>query len=538
MTVHHHGGPWLCLAMLALLLCSSCHNTRKTAVEHEPAKQRAKLETCGNGSVDPGELCDRSSEVRHACPSGWGACYVCDEWCSGYALESFTYSVGYIERRPEQYNDSCCSVLSRPEMRGACTLVDEEYPRRHEKTLWTRHVDDKGRTTRFTRDLQSDGKIDHQVRYRYLDDNVVVIETDEGADGTVERSRREVRDKEGNIVYKTWAGEDGHFNGWSRDRYDTAGHKVLEETDRDGDGQVDERNRSTYDTSGNETLSEVDRDGDGKVDERDRYVYDTAGRMVLWHRERDGDADFERRYKYDDAGNKVLEEDIEGGALERRSHWAYDSAGNEILKEEDEDGDGTVDSRTTSMYDASGRKVLKEWDRDGDGHVDRRTRMTYDAAGNLILREEEKDTDDDGNVDSRSSSRSEYDAKGNRVLSESDYDADGKIDSRDRWAYDANSNKILEESDRDADGVVDSRRRWHFNSAGRLVMKKKPEYSDGKRVIARYRYDKHGQMTLDEHDDPYRKWYRRTYDYSCLEHLHGKAPKATFKLKKDFPNEY
>lgn len=263
---------------------------------------------------------------------------------------------------------------------------------------------------------------------RGLDTGYVYL-FDGNADGTIDawqshRLRYDQRAQLVESVFEEETNEDPHRTVVIRYAYDHRGRIVerLAEQDDDGDGVMDlrRRTRTTYDGRSTNWVEEYDGDGDGTADRiyTGRKAYDARGeiieRVVDYDGDADGTADSREAYFYTRNNRGDLTESVNergwiGGELVYREteRTRYDSSGNviETVTETDEDGDGILDSVTTSRRTVDDRshpiETVFESDADADGTPDRiRTvRETWDSRGNPTSRVEEVDHDADGTVD-------------------------------------------------------------------------------------------------------------------------------------------
>lgn len=213
------------------------------------------------------------------------------------------------------------------------------------------------------------------------------------------------------------------------------------------------------------------------------------------------------------------------GSVDDRTTYSYDARGNVTLVETDIGTDGTVDFRNRYTYNANNQTLSDTIDGLAATVTPNRTSWRYDANGYAVLREE--DTNLDGVIDSRVSSvstvygypiRYEYDTSadgiidrrevltrdvnGHQLLGEVDNNADDIVDARYISTYDANGHWTLREVDDNADGIVDERLTAAYDADGNQIAITIDTDADGNIDSSFiYVYDAHGNRTLFKHID-------------------------------------
>ncbi|MEZ4463859.1 MAG: RHS repeat domain-containing protein [bacterium] len=166
------------------------------------------------------------------------------------------------------------------------------------------------------------------------------------------------------------------------------------------------------DAAGRPTRLGLDVNGDGVDDFVKTWTREDATETLAIDEDGDGQADHRVVSALGADGLPVVEESFDGEKLARRV--TYDRAADHLFEDQDDEGDGTVDLRSTLFFNARGNRVLKYDDRKADGRPEWRKRYIYDEATGLRAFDE-KDENADGQIDERWEYR--YDAAG-RVIEE------------------------------------------------------------------------------------------------------------------------
>ena len=549
-----------CAAVLAISAsfssgCRGGAGTSRTAATELITLSVAEQAACGNGVVDPGEVCDHAVEYEDACPDVWGMCLFCDKTCKGYVLWGPAH--GRIDERR----------VGRIEALLGTSAVPPTHPSRTLEPLAS-----------VTFDRNGDGKNDYSERREYDDHGrPTLFRLDWDSENSPDFVASWTYDSSGNETSYEWDGHrnDGGANGQpdyrGRWKYDVNGNKTLAEQDGDredggADGKIDYRERWKYDRNGNKTLYELDGDlnpggrnqthgpFDKKVDHRERWKWDSENRKTFYELDFDADGSFDERewWQYNASGNTVdhrkAVSNYEGGYHRYHEAWEYNDAGQKVVEKSFEE-DGTTSRCERYTYDADGRMTLRQhclnpneepayserwvYDTNGnmtlnsferhDGVSENATRWTYDSKNNKTL----EGTYREGALIRRT--RWKYDSSGRKLLEEFDIPVDGKWDGRIRWGYDKHGNKILEEHDKDADGVWVKRERWKFDARGNQTFYEMDDFESkshgGPQRRSVYReyaaYDKANRKTLTAYDGRRHKgggdgvidyWERKAFD--------------------------
>lgn len=185
------------------------------------------------------------------------------------------------------------------------------------------------------------------------------------------------------------------------------------------------------------------------------------------------------------------------GSVDDRTTYSYDARGNITLVETDIGTDGTVDFRNRYTYNANNQTLSDTIDGLAATVTPRRTFWRYDANGYTVLRED--DANLDGVIDSRTSSVSTV--YGYPIRYEYDTDANGIIDRREVLTLDVNGHWILVEVDNNADDIVDARYTATYDANGHLTLNEGDDNADG--IVdqrSTFAYDANGNRIVSSHD--------------------------------------
>ena len=352
---------------MCFVVAASCSPATRPVVQSPSSAElqaSTLLPTCGNGALDEGELCDLSAEKNHACPDGWGVCYVCNPACNGYALAQQAPRGLLFD--PHETRFGRLSKLQ------ACEQTAESRP----DSYWApqnrrRQIDELGRIVLYERDDDGDGQLSCKVQYAYNARGDMVL------NGTGKSTR---------IRYE----------------YDASGEIRLREVDEGADGTIDWLTRTLYHPHGRTVLLEED----GSVTEK--RFYDIAGRLrQLDHTNPQLRG---RRWGWTYDGDRLVSSTRTGmfSSAHAENEWQYYSPTGFAVGLEDRDGDGTADAIWQETRDQYGRLVTRTLDHQVDGRIDTTDEYRYDAGANWtehrdinrgeVTRIERRTFDDAGNV--------------------------------------------------------------------------------------------------------------------------------------------
>ncbi|MEM9194035.1 MAG: hypothetical protein AAGF12_32975 [Myxococcota bacterium] len=162
--------------LLVLIGCGASPRVEPTEPTAEPLQTTAEPPEpiCGNGIVEPGELCDFNVRYLRGCPEGWGLCWGCDygcnrvpypqrpysligtagaessPWCSNVGVQE-TEQIAYDDRGyrvAETYNGITLSVVRRDEVDPEYEGVQEVYRDGH-LVAWHRRDETGVRSLRY-----------------------------------------------------------------------------------------------------------------------------------------------------------------------------------------------------------------------------------------------------------------------------------------------------------------------------------------------------------------------------------------------------
>jgi hypothetical protein len=183
---------------------------------------------------------------------------------------------------------------------------------------------------------------------------MLTAEEDEGLDGEIDWSRVFTRDAEGRLIvqdeyypvprdYDYDGVPDGPSRVQGRYTYDEQGCLILSETDDEADGTVESYVTYECDENGNHVLQES-YGAPGQMTGRKKWTYDEDGNMLTEQVER-GDGSLRRTtvYTYDAEGNLSTEEEISpDGVTDHRIEYSYDEFGNILAEKTYAGADGVL----------------------------------------------------------------------------------------------------------------------------------------------------------------------------------------------------
>ncbi len=282
---------------------------------------------------------------------------------------------------------------------------------------------------------------------------VTRVETDEGADNTIDSIRESRYDERAQLVFSSRDTDaNGEPDSTSSFEYDENGHQVRSESDDDGNGSPDSITQSQFNEDGDRIRVERDRDGDGDADSVSTTTYDDIGRRLRDETDQNNSGSPNRIVIYwydDDARQDGSREDEDGdGIIDRSTTNFFDESGNRIRREVDLGDDGTVNSRDIFEYDARGNVTRTERDRDGDGEIDDISVSEYNEMCRVTYREEQ-----DGNGMIERTTTTVYDDAGRELSRTTDSDGNGMPDRIDTSEYDDSGNLLSRADDDNADGT-------------------------------------------------------------------------------------
>ena len=299
---------------------------------------------------------------------------------------------------------------------------------------------------------------------------------DDDADGSWDRAYLTLyAPDELTSTYETDTGFDATIDARTVVTYDALGYLRRLDTDDDADNVVDQVLVQGRNASGYETLTT--RYTSGVKTSEAIYTLDGLGLEIVDERDDDGDGTVDSRTTLtrDAEGRRLTRaSDLNAdGTAESLSSYTYDAQGREIRWETDDDVDGSLDFVTTTSYDDQDRVVEQTFDNEGDGTVDQVIRTTYNDVSRTSTTL--NDSDDDGTPDQIT--HRTRDALGRLILLTSDFDGDGTIDRRETWTYTPLGE--LHERDTNADGTIDERTTTTTDADGNPLRRETDSNADG-----------------------------------------------------------
>lgn len=237
--------------------------------------------------------------------------------------------------------------------------------------------------------------------------STLTIATDTGADGTIDRVQRSTFDGASHrILLEEDRDGDGAFEiVQAFAHYTDAKNRVVRvETDDGADGTVDSVEVRVFGDNDRVQRVEHDEDADGTPDKVEHHAWNADGRKTSWTVDEgnDGTPDMVQKWDFGPDGRshaRSLERYVDG-ALSRTT--LYDNVyvdGKLQGTKVDLQGDGTSVNQIDRTYDDQGRIASTRSDIGGDGTVDSATRYLYDESGRLSVLE--IDNGADGKADTR-----------------------------------------------------------------------------------------------------------------------------------------
>ena len=150
----------------------------------------------------------------------------------------------------------------------------------------------------------ADGTVDWRDVYTYdAAGDVLTEEDDRGADGDTDLRYTYTYNEYGEELTEDLWVEWTEANARWTSIYDCSGNLLVYESDQGADGVVEERTTQTFDDSGNLLTSELDSGADGVPESRASYSYDSHGNVLTYESDSDGNVadgspDFRVTYTY------------------------------------------------------------------------------------------------------------------------------------------------------------------------------------------------------------------------------------------------
>ena len=293
---------------------------------------------------------------------------------------------------------------------------------------------DKRGTIEKRVDSDRDGVADTTQKTVYDDNGELleeVTETDTNLDGVI-ASRRTIRYKDGLVV----------------EELETKTERGISKTD---EAITIVTKRTIYNEDGNLTMirdTEVDKDGDGKVDSKCRTTSTMDNRFSNTTEETDLDGDniFEKRstsyFSMTDINapkSRIDETDTDSnGIIDER--WVMEDVDSQrkVIHESDLDQNGVPDRRiitTTNHKEDGTAEEVKEDDFDGNGQINSKTTTIY-KGGKALKRVKEAHINNDGIKDiSTEIFRYGEDGIEETIIKDIDFNGDGTVQQRITTTY-------------------------------------------------------------------------------------------------------
>ncbi len=214
----------------------------------------------------------------------------------------------------------------------------------------------------------------------------------------------ELVEDDGETVYTRRYDAEGHLlefistHGTITYTYDSAGNLILQETDEGNDGTIDSRYELTYDSDGHLLTRSYDQDGDGEDYYRSEWVWQGGlnTEMSSWFVPEERLLSQEL-YRYDAAENRIeVQSDYDGdGVVDVIDTSTYDEWGREVSRESDDGGDGSVERSFTRIYGGTTAEAFYDHVLESSeaGVVTSRSTNDFLADGQLSLLEDDSDLD-------------------------------------------------------------------------------------------------------------------------------------------------
>lgn len=268
---------------------------------------------CGpGGSCTPAPSVPQTGTASPAVQSGPEEA-LSDAKHPGPCLEESFDGSGTLSSRATYHYDSAGRLL-REEHDGGGGAAGA--PDGHPDFVTDYVYDAAGLLLRKSLDVGGNGSVNKVASYTYDDQGRQAREEIDWLggfpDGTVDMTTRTEYDAQGRKVRELRGGAEPGMIQVTVFGYDAAGHLVLEETDEGADDSVEGRVRHELDAQGRAVTKVEERLGatagpSGRLMRRWTYVYDARGRRVREQLDADGDGtvDFVEKHEHDAVGNLV-----------------------------------------------------------------------------------------------------------------------------------------------------------------------------------------------------------------------------------------
>ena len=283
-------------------------------------------------------------------------------------------------------------------------------------------------------DVDGDGDWDRSGWNTWMDGRLALQGLDNNGDGLNDSLTRYEWDEEGRILSLRQERGTGLFVYVARYSYSSDGLSGRVETDQDANGTVDRIKELTWDEDGNMTSEIEDGDNDGDSDIVITQSWDEHGKLALKLTDYNDDGiDLREEWVRDAQGRLLRHEEMDGlGNLHERETYLYDDEARTTTLSDDTNGDGRIDHRSIWTRNEESQIVRTERDFNADGIVDFISYNTYDEFGNRVGID--LDNSADGTVDSVETWT--FNERGNYTSREIDHGVDGIIDSASTYNYD------------------------------------------------------------------------------------------------------
>jgi hypothetical protein len=255
---------------------------------------------------------------------------------------------------------------------------------------------DTGESADFSREANNEPQRTQAAPVEVLelgDESVLTVSTDSGGDGTINRVQRTTFDGQGDrLLLEEDKDGDGVFEGITAftNLYD--GNRIVRiETDTGADGTIDSVETRAYTDRGQPLRTARDDDNDGVIDRLEESVYDANGRRTQWRVDAPVGGPVETIQEWHlnsqgtPDGRTLSRFSADGSPLQETAyHNTYTTDGKLLAMFVDLQSDGVFDNRITRTYEPSGRFLAAETDIGNDGTIDNRTTYTYDEQGRLV----------------------------------------------------------------------------------------------------------------------------------------------------------
>ncbi len=221
---------------------------------------------------------------------------------------------------------------------------------------------------------------------------VLTVSTDSGDDGTIDRVQETTFDSGGKrILLREDRDGDGEFELVTAYAYVwDQGQLIRVETDEGADGSVDTVETREYTTTGRIWRTITDEGADGVADRIDEHVWDANGHRVQMSMDKPAGGVVETiqefRFGNDDiVDGRLMSRYNDDGLIQSvRYNNVYLPNGLLGTMGIDLQDDGKVDNRIERVYDADGRMIGTLTDNGADGTIDTLHSYIYSDEGRLV----------------------------------------------------------------------------------------------------------------------------------------------------------